>query len=111
MARPRLSHTELRSAVKMAIAASLAWAIGVAAGRVIGVLAGVALGVAALQVSEPSLLLAIAVIVIGLAAGIPLGVRGEVNVQVAVSAMIMLRLRRLVSDLGGLTRPAPVPAV
>lgn len=126
--RPRLSQTELRRVAKMAIAASLAWAIGVAAGqsapvfaalvpllaikddpysglnvsadRVIGVLAGVALGVAALQVSQPTLLMAIAVIVIGLAAGIPLRVRGEVNVQVAVSAMIMLLVSSQATAVG-----------
>ncbi|MEI7626349.1 MAG: FUSC family protein [Actinomycetota bacterium] len=128
MSRPPLSRDELRRALKMAIASSIAWVLGtllgepepifaalvpmvaikddpysglnISADRVVGVLAGVGLGVLALQISTPTIALAVAVIVVGLSLGAVIRVRGEINVQVAISAMIMLLVSTQATSVG-----------
>ena len=117
--RGSLTRDELRRAVKVGIAASAAWALGVAAGepvpvfaaivpivaikqdpfsaagvsadRILGVFIGVALGIVALEIqADPGIALAVGVIAAGIALGTVLRIRGEVNFQITVSALIML---------------------
>jgi uncharacterized membrane protein YgaE (UPF0421/DUF939 family) len=117
--RGPLTRDELRRAVKIGVASSLAWALCVAAGasapvfaaivpmvaikqdpfsaagvsadRILGVFIGVGLGIVALEIqAEPGIALAVAVIAVAIALGTVLRIRGEVNLQIAVSALIML---------------------
>ncbi len=117
--RGSLTRDELRRAVKVGVAASIAWALGVAAGepvpvfaaivpivaikqdpfsaagvsadRILGVFIGVGLGIVALQIqAAPGIALATGVIAAGIALGTVLRIRGEVNLQITVSALIML---------------------
>ena len=129
MAIRRVDGDDIKRATKMALAASIAWSIGVlagepapvfaaivplvaikrsdpfsaisvSAGRILGVFAGVLIGLAALQVSDDvTVALAVATICVALAAGLVLRVGDEPNVQIAVTALIMLFL----SDNAGST--------
>jgi uncharacterized membrane protein YgaE (UPF0421/DUF939 family) len=118
----RIDGDDVRRAIKMALAASIAWTIGVlagepapvfaaivplvairrsdpfsaisvSAGRILGVFVGVLIGLCALQTSEDvTVPLAIGTICVSLVAGLVLRVGDEPNVQIAVSALIMLFL-------------------
>lgn len=122
MAIRRIDGDDAKRAIKMAIAASAAWAIGVAAGeptpvfaaivplvairkpdpfsaisvsagRILGVFVGVLIGLAALQISsDVTIGLAVATICVSIAAGVVLRVGDEPNTQIAVTALIMLFL-------------------
>ncbi len=113
---------DLKRAIKMAVAASIAWAIAarlteqapvfaaivplvairkqdpysainVSAGRILGVFVGVLIGLGMLRISDDVTTgLAIATICVSLMAGMVLRVGNEPNVQITVSALIMLFL-------------------
>jgi len=76
-------------------------AFGVSAGRILGVFAGVLIGLAALQISpDGGVPIAIATICVSLAAALVLRIGDELNVQITVSALIMLFLADTAQSAG-----------
>src|SRR3954453_18857242 len=117
-ARLAAARKELPRAVRIAVAAILAWwlaqllgadrpvfavivpmvairddthaALSLSLGRMLGVLAGVVLGIGAVAVAGVSTSAVILLIVVGLAIGLFLSTGPELNTQIAISALLVL---------------------
>ena len=117
-ARLAVARKELPRAVRIAVAATLAWwiagllgadrpvfaaivpmvairddahaALSLSLGRMLGVMAGVVLGIGAVAVAGVSTSAVILLLVVGLAIGLFLSTGPELNTQIAISALLVL---------------------
>jgi uncharacterized membrane protein YccC len=125
-ARLAVARRELPRAVRIAIAATLAWwvarllgadrpvfavivpmvairddthaALSLSVGRMLGVIAGVLLGVAVVAVAGVSTTAVVLLLLVGLAIGLFLRTGPELNTQIAISALLVVIVTRNADD-------------
>ena len=125
-ARLEVARRELPRAVRIAVAATLAWwiarllgadrpvfavivplvairddtqsALSLSLGRMLGVIAGVLLGIGVVAVAGVSTAAIALLLVIGLAAGLVLRTGPELNTQIAISALLVVIVTRNADD-------------
>jgi len=121
-ARLAVARRELPRALRIAVAATLAWwisrllgadrpvfavivpmvairddahaALSLSLGRMLGVMAGVVLGISAVAVAGVSTSAVVLLLVVGLASGLFLRAGPELNTQIAISALLVLVVTR-----------------
>jgi uncharacterized membrane protein YgaE (UPF0421/DUF939 family) len=125
-ARLEVARRELPRAVRIAVAATLAWwiagllgadrpvfavivpmvairddthaALSLSLGRMLGVIAGVLLGIGVVALAGVSTAAIVLLLVIGLAAGLVLRTGPELNTQIAISALLVVIVTRNADD-------------
>jgi uncharacterized membrane protein YgaE (UPF0421/DUF939 family) len=125
-ARLAVARKELPRAVRIAVAATLAWwiarllgadrpvfavivpmvairddtqaALSLSLGRMLGVIAGVVLGVAVVALAGVSTFAIVILLIVGLAAGLFLRTGPELNTQIAISALLVVIVTKNADD-------------